>query len=308
MSMLLDIIQRIQDTQEAIRKTKEILLLYPKDLGLLANLKSLEIRALSLEASFLDEANVEHLDIVTYRMFAEKKKFYSVMDIGSALTDLQRWFSTVYDSLKTGPKRKAKLSPEIISATTLDFAFSFSGSVGIAMSIPSERLLLDNELQVTIKKTIEMAKAESSDQIHSFSKEMGASSIRAMYRWVQDHISAGAGAEIRWIKNEQEVIAASFEAKHLANLGHAIEETSDNFEEEIKVTGSLVGADVTKHTFHMVFDEADEIRGTMAETIGSQYTVELPKRYVAIMRKTSYLNYATDEEHIKHHLLELKDE
>lgn len=307
MNALLDIVQKLQETQEAIRKTKELVVRFPNDYGLLSNLESLGKRASTLEELFIAEANIENLDICTYRMFTEKRKTYPILSVGSAISDLQRWFSIVYDAFKSGPKKKAKLTSEIIQQSSLDFAFTYTGSVGIAMTIPSERLLFDNDLQLTIKKTIEMANAESSDQIHFFAKEVGTASIRAMYHWVKDHTDAETGAEIKWIRDQKEFVSALFEPQHLADLGRAIEETSDETEEVVEVTGNLVGADINKHTFHLVFDEADEIRGTMAKTIGLQYTVELPKKYTAVIRKTSYINYATDEEYIKYYLLELKD-
>ncbi len=307
MSTLLDTIQKLQSTQEAIRKTKDLLAKHPRDYGLLVNIASLEKRALSLEDAFLAGASIEHLDICTYRMFADDRKTYPILAVGSALSDLQRWFSTVYDALKNGPKHRAKLAPEIVQQSTLDFAFAFTGSVGVAMTIPSERLLIDNDLQRAIQKVVEMAKADSREKIHYFAKEVGAASVRAMYRWVTDHVVSGTGAEIKWLRDRTEVASGSFDKHYLADLGRAIEQTSDETEETLNLIGDLVGADINKHTFHLVFEEADEIRGTMAESIGMEYTVELPRRYMAVIRKTSFVNFAKDEEYVKYHLLELKN-
>lgn len=307
MSMLLDIIERLQSTQEAIRKTTDFLVKYPQDYGLLTNLRSLERRALSLEEDFVSQAGEEHLDICTYRMFTDERETYPVLALGSALADLQRWFSTVYAALKHGPKRRAKLAPETVRDSTLSFAFAFTGSVGVAMTIPSERLLFDNNLQLAIKKVIEMAKTANSEKMQDFAKELGAASISVMYRWVNNHVEHGMGAEIKWIKNQVEVISGTFDKRQLVDLGRLIEQTSEQTEQVIELVGDLVGADINKHTFHLVFEEAEEIRGTMAESVGMSYTVELPRRYMAIIRKTSFLNYAKDEENVKYHLLELKD-
>ncbi len=307
MSTLLDTIEKLQSTQEAIRRTKELLAKHPRDYGMLANITSLEKRALSLEEDFLAEASTEHLDICTYRMFADERKTYPILAVGSALSDLQRWFSTVYDALKHGPKRRAKLAPETVQQSTLDFAFAFTGSIGVAMTIPSERLLFDNDLQRAIQKVVEMAGADSSEKIYHFAKEVGAASVSAMYRWVSDHVASGTGAEIKWMRNQAEVVAGTFEKHQLADLGRAIEQTSEETEETLNVVGDLVGADINRHTFHLVFEEAEEIRGTMAESIGLEYTVELPRRYMAVIRKISFVNYAKDEEYVKYHLLELKD-
>jgi hypothetical protein len=305
MSILLDIVQKLQDTQDAVRKARGVAARYPADRAVLVNLESLERRALSLEQTFLAEAHTDQLDVCTYRMFAEDRHTYPILAVGSALGDLQRWFSTVYDALRNGPKVRAKLAPEILQQSTLNFAFAFTGSVGVAMTVPSERMLVDNDLERAMRKTIEMGRAESSDQIHYFAREVGPASVRAMYRWVSDHTDSGTGADIRWLRDQSEVVSALFEPRHLANLGRAIEETSDTEETTLELVGDLVGADIHRHTFHLVFEDADEIRGTMAESIGIEYTVELPRRYRAVLRKSSFVNYATEEEFIKYHLLEL---
>jgi len=306
MRNLLDIIQKISATQEAIRKTQELLRKFPEDYTIMANLESLAKRATALEDSFLHNAHQEHMDVCTYRMIANDNANYPILSLGSALGDLQRWFSTVYDALKNGPKQRARLAPEVLQHTTLNFAFTFSGSVGVAMTIPSERLLFDNDLQRTMHKTVEMLKAESSDQIHYFAKELGAASIRSLYNWVIDHNKAGVGAEIRWLRDVEVIDDINIDAVHLSNLSKAIEETSDTKEEVLELAGDLVGADIQRHTFHMAFEEAEEVRGTMSENIGLEYTVELPKRYIATIRKRSFVNYATEEENIRHHLINLK--
>lgn len=306
MSILLDIIEKLQSTQDAIRKARELATKHPQDYAVLSNLESLEKRALSLESSFLSEANVAQLDVCTYRMFGDEGHRYPVLAVGSALRDLQRWFSTVYDALRNGPKQRAKIAPEVVQQSTLDFAFAFTGSVGIAMTVPSERMLIDNDLQRAMHKTIDMVRADSSDQIHYFAKEVGPASVRALYRWVKDHTATGTGAEIQWLRNKAELVKAILPPEHLVALGMAIEETSDQKEETLTLIGDLVGADIHRHTFHMAFDEAEEIRGTMADSIGVEYTVELPRRYTATIRKTSFVNYATDDEITTYHLTELK--
>jgi hypothetical protein len=44
----------------------------------------------------------------------------------------------------------------------------------------------------------------------------------------------------------------------------------------------------------------------MAENIGDAYTVELPKQYIATIKKTAFINYATDEERLSYFIESLK--
>ncbi len=306
MNALLDIVQKLTDTQAAIRKTEELLRECAGDRVILANLESLTKRASKLEDEFLVASHHAHLDVCTYRMFAEEAVDYPILAVGTALSDLQRWFSIIYDALKNGPKKRAKLPPDVVQESTLNFAFSFTGSLGVALTIPSERMLFENDLQRAMQKTIEMLRADSSDQVLYFAKELGRASIHAFYRWIDDHVKAGTGADLKWLRERQEVASIRVGHAHMANLEKAIEVMSDTEERMIELTGLLVGADTLRHTFHMVFEEADEIRGTMSESIGKEYTVELPKQYFAQIRKSSFTNYATEQESIRYHLIALR--
>lgn len=306
MSNLLDIAHKISETQDAIRKAEDVLKEFPNDSSLLATLDSLAKRASELEVSYLSQANRDHLDVCSYRIFAEDVVNYPIISIGSALRDFQRLFSTIYDALVNGAKRRARLTPETVALSTLSYGFSFSGSVGVALTIPSERMLVDNNLQAAMQRMVEMIKAESSDQVHFHTTELGSASVRALYQWADDHVKGGVGAEVRWIHQNQEFASIKVDAERLKNLERAILETSDEEETTFTLEGILVGADTKTHSFHMVFEEAEEIRGLMSENIGEEYTVELPKAYKAKIRKTASINYATEKESASYYLLALE--
>lgn len=306
MKAFTEIIQKISDTQQAMRKLAALLSKNPSRLSLQSSYESLQKRHEVLEAKFLSLSNQNQLDVCSYRVFSEIGENYPIFAFGSALRDFQKWFSTIYDALKTGPKKRARLSPEILTESTLNFAFSFPGSVGVAMTIPSERMLFENDLQLAMIKTTEMLKAEGSDQVHYFAKQLGAASVRALYCWVEDHVNAGLGVDIHWVSNEKPISEIIMGFEKMKNLKQAIEETSDLEEATLEVQGWLVGADTSSHTFHMVFEEDREIRGTMSEAVGASYTVELPQFYIATIKKTSFVNYATGEEKTTYFLESLK--
>jgi len=306
MNALSDIITKIADTQAALRKLESAMTEAPTRASLQHAYDSLNKRHGILEAKFLAFASSNQLDVCSYRIFADGIANYPIHAFGSALRDFQRWFSTIYDALKTGPKQRARLSADIIAQSSLNFAFTYPGSVGIAMTIPSERLLFANDLQRAMVKTTEMLRAESSDQVHHFATELGAASVRTLYEWVNDHVDADLGADIKWISNENPIATAIIGAENLRNLKLALEETSDTEETVFEIRGWLVGADTQRHTFHMVFEEAEEIRGRMSENIGESYTVELPQHYIATIKKTAFRNYATDEERVTYFIETLR--
>lgn len=306
MTSLSDILHKIADTQDAMRKMQSLLRENPLLSSLRASYESLHKRHSELEDQFLEIANDQQYDVCTYKLISDENGYYPISSFGDTLKNFQKWFSTVHDALKTGPKTRSRLSVDIIAASTLNFAFSFPGSLGIVMTIPSERQLFENDLQRTMTKSIEMLKAENNEQIANFAKELGIASIGALYSWVENHVNSELGAEIKWITGDTVISDISIGFERLNKLKQNIEKNSEMKDVTFDIRGLLVGADTTNHTFHMVFDEAEEIRGKMSEDIGDAYTVELPKHYIATLKKTSIVNYATEKETIYYFLQSLK--
>src|SRR5262249_15670783 len=185
----------------------------------------------------------------------------------------------VYDALKSGPKQRSRVSPETAAATSLHFGYSYTGSTGFILTMPNERLLVGStELDQAMESVLEMAKSESSDQIAFFSKKFGPRSVGQMYKWTEDHIQGGMGADIEWRRDNRVKANLFAEILQLENLRQAIAETSDEFVEQFEITASLVGYDTERHSFHIKLPTGEEIRGSALETIGTpDKTVTLPK-------------------------------
>ena len=93
------------------------------------------------------------------------------------------------------------------------------------MTIPSERMLFENDLHRAMTKSTEMLRAESSDQVHHFALELGVASIRALYAWVDDHVNANLGVDIHWITKDTPVAEVVAGIEHMQNLKEVIEKT-----------------------------------------------------------------------------------
>jgi hypothetical protein len=308
MDDLLETIEKLQDTQAAIRRAERAAAEYPDLPSVALSLRSLQERHQALESAFSSLADEQWFDICSYKVLPEKDGRVTLPSLTSSLGDFQALFTLVYDTIKNGPKQRGRASPEATAATTFAFGYSFTGSVGFVLTLPNERLLVDEtDLDRAMHTVFEMARAESSDQIAVFAKELGAAPIRTMYKWATDHVRSGLSVDIDWRREEQVKSKLFIQVPELENLQHAIAATSDEVEETLTVTGLLVGAHVHTHSFHMELEDGSEIRGKMAEGIGSEYTVELPRRYTAHILKTTQINYATEEDIVTYYLLSLRD-
>ncbi len=306
MNELLDLQHKLQETHAALVQLEREIAKEPRSRSLEITTRSLEKRYRQLEAEFLAAANRLEIDVCGYRLFAEEDR-PTLAAMASALSNLQLLFSVVFDALKSGPKQTLKLGADVYRETAFGFGYSFPGCVGFAFTIPNERLLLvQSNLDEAMRIIFEMARVEEPSSILGFARRLGVAPIRAMYRWVSDHLSAGMGAGIEWRREQQIRASLLIQTPELRRLQSAIAATSEEIVQEIEISGILVGADVARRTFHLKTETGDDVRGAFIDAIGDEHTVELPKPYRIRVRKTSKIYYSTEREDVTYVLLGLE--
>ena len=306
MTDLVAIQEELQDLNALIARHERVSAAHPSAKSLRANIRTLRRRRQALEDAFSEAAARVEVDVCSYRLIPNENRL-SIAALSRALDRFQTLFSLVYDAIKTGPKRRIRLSTEVTNNTSFGYAYSFSGSVGFTMTLPNEQLLLgETHLDEAMRIVFLMAQAKSSHEIAEFANKLGPPPVRAMYRWANDHIAGDIEASIEWRRKEEIRSSLFVQKPQLEQLRKVIEETSDETEEELDVTGNLVGADVNRKTFHIETEGGGEIRGTFADAISEEHTVTLPKPYGARIRKTTTIVYSTEEERTSYLLLSLR--
>ncbi len=307
MSNVLEIQEKLQDTNAAIAQLERAMAVEPESLALSAVGKSLAKRQRTLESEFLAVVDSLGVDVCSYRLFGEHAR-PTITALSNALGDFQTLVSVVFDAIKTSlPKMRARVSAESAMETAFRFGYAFPGSLGIVLTLPNERLLFgESKLDESIFTIFDMAKASDSSQILKFAKRLGPAPIRAMYKWARDQAQSGLGVEIEWRRDRDVRAKLLVQRPEFEHLQRLIDETSQETREEITVTGQLVGADVERRSFHMRLESDTEIRGFFTDAIGLSHTVELPKLYRANITKTVTIRYSTEEEDIHYHLLRLE--
>lgn len=305
MTALLEIQEKLLDTSATLSRLEHLLVSHPHSEPLLGNLETMRKRHRILEDAFLAEADKVEVDVCTYRIIPEQGRA-NISALGKILDGFQLAFSLTYGALKEGPKKRAVLNQESRENTALGFSYSFSGSIGFVMTLPNERLLVgETRVDEAMRLVLQMAKSTTSQEILDFAKKLGAPPIRALYKWADEHASNQFGAEIEWRRTEQIRSNLFIQQPQLEQLREVIEKTSDETEEEINAVGNLIGADVKRRTFHLEM-AGGEIRGTFADAISTEQTVELPKQYAVKICKRTRIIYSTGEEKVSHFLLSLQ--
>jgi len=306
MRALEDLIELMQGTEAAIARLETAAHSHPGLPSVRAGLESWYKRRQNLQAELAAVAHESWVEVCRYRHFREDGGRPGMASLASALLHFQDLLTFVYDAVVRGPRKQPKITPDVVQATELGFAYSYSGSVGFALTLPSQRVLLEqSDLDRAMATIVQMAQSQTSDQIAEFARKLGPTPIRKMYRWLDDHVRAGSGTDIRWMNHESDRTTLFMQTDELERLQRVIKETSEPYVEQLVMTGQLVGADVSSHTFHMEFERAKSIKGKMAERIGIASTVQLRQRYTATIIRTTVENYSLDADEVSYHLVSL---
>lgn len=306
MAELLEIISQIEDTEAAIAKTEQALAGFPHEIGLRFTLASLEKRQDQLAQEFNRLAAARGLDVCSYRLFDRTSSRPTLRVFANALHDFQELFTNVYDALAKGPKERLRVGVESLSKTSFGFGYSFTGSLGVILTLPNEQLLIPTPLDETMRTVFELCRAERPQDIEELVKKLGPAPIRSAYEWAQHHVEAGVGAEIEWRRAEQVRATAVFQAPELARLQAVIEATSDVHDDVFTWVGVLLGGDVKTGQFHMSFEGENEIRGKMSRDLSPDDRLVLRERYRVTIRKTTVTMLATGKVDESHELIAIE--
>lgn len=307
MNDLAEIRQKLELTNEAMGHLNQMLRDAPDAAGLISNMNTLRITHYKLEKEFEYAAKRLGVEICTYRLFPEGKERQGVVGIGKALLNFQSLFSMLYRAVKAEESGPGKTSND---ETLMDFAYTFPGSVGVALTIPSQADLFGNYYHQAIDVLSHMAKAQSADELKMFSQRIGIEPMKAMFRWADDLVEAGFGADIQWKGPRESYPRLMIQKPELTALKTVMRATSDEHIDEFTKTGILQGIDMTNHSFHFEYkDEAGRIKpvyGKFKDAISPLKPVKVPDKYTISLRKSTRVFYSMDEEETKHYLLHIQ--
>ncbi|HEY6180794.1 MAG TPA: hypothetical protein VIW67_01040 [Terriglobales bacterium] len=306
MSALLEIIEKIRDTETAISMAERSLRSDPSSETAEIMAKSFLKRQAELKEELSQCAKQNVLDICSYRLFSENEAAIKITSLANVLFDFQSLFTTVVDAIKNGPKLRAKPEATLVSMTSFDFGYCFNGSAGIVMTMPDELILIgETDFDRAIQALFAMAKSNTSEELATFAKTLGVASVRKMHRWTIDHLHDRTGADIKWVKDKEVKHQLFIQPQELETLQRVIEETSEEVEEIATLTGKLVGLDVDLKRFHMTFEGANDIKGEISPAIGTSKTLEVPKLYTVEVLVKKKIKFSTETEEVSHFLLKV---
>jgi hypothetical protein len=184
--------------------------------------------------------------------------------------------------VERGAKKKAaKNTDKAIADTILGFAYSFPGSVGVMMTIANDRHLFGAKLDEAMEKTLQLIRAQESEELLSLADKVGLPALRLVHQWTEENVKAGFGADIVWQRDDIVGKEVRVQLPELAVKAALL--NSMRAEETIVVVGELLDVKVSDHTFSMQLSDRI-IQGSFDKVISSQHPVQLPKTYQATLK------------------------
>lgn len=308
MSELLELQHKLQDTVSTIAQLERELAQNPDSLGLSLTLESVVKRFDELQADFQDLAKRNALDVCSYRLFRETDEGPSLRGFSSALHGFQDAFSSLFNAIQYGPRKRSKLSSETIESTRFGIGYAYAGSIGVVLTLERERMLFDfGPLTETIETFFSLAEAPTRDEIRDIGHKLGPAPLRSIFRWADAHVSDNLGADITWT-HEGKTQRLFLQRVHIQHLRDEIDATSEEEHDELTFSGVLTGASVVTKRFDFQPDNSEAIRGRFEDAISRDHEVRIPNaRYRARVEKTTTIRYSSEEEKTTWHLLSLEE-
>lgn len=309
MSSLFDAQERLQGLEATIAKAERAVASNPSSKALTLSMRSLLKRRARLEREFHDAAHALGVDVLSYRVFISDAERPPAAAVTNAISDFQELFSVVYQAIRDQrPKKTKRVDAETLEQSEFGLAYTFSGSVGVVLTLSNDRLLFDEittHLDDTIRAIASMSRAETPEELVEFSRRLGIGPVRALYDWAHHHVQSRSGADIEWRRGESVRTTVLVQQPQLARLEQILRAASETEQREIEFTGYLMAADPTQKTFRLA--DADlSIRGTFSDAINAEHQVTLPRRYWARILRSTKIYYSTEREDIDYFLLELR--
>jgi hypothetical protein len=280
MSKLAELQRDLQEASAAVAHAERTLAAHPNVPSVHATLRTIQKRRASLEEQFFAAADELGLDACGYRIEMEGKTA-SISGLTAVLGTFQKIFSTVYDALEHGPKKTSKNSAETIEATTLGFAYSFPGSVGVMMTLANDRMLFEAKLDAAMNKTFDLIRAKEPEELQLLTDLVGVPSVRLVHQWAEENTKAGFGADIVWRRDDVVKREVRVQAPEIAQKAATLRTMSAK--ETVKVVGELLDVDVLEHTFRMKVSDRI-IQGSFEKAITAQKPAWLPRTYQATLQ------------------------
>lgn len=264
-------------------------------------LTSLERRRDELKLALAAVSEKTLIDVCEYELIPAIEHRYPIRHVGEMIARFQDAVTAFFASIKENrAKPNATGNLEIIAGSTLNYGYSYSGSLGIVMYALNEEFLpSDSVLDQAVHEILSLTSETDLLAVRAKADRFGKAAIRSFYSWTKAQTDAGMALDIKWKRGSEIKESKLIQAEQLRVVQDIIKMAGDTHETSEMVNGLLVALNLTgKGYFKIVFPDLnrDEISGTLDKDFDRRQTHELPHRYEATLMGSFRSTLYTEDE------------
>lgn len=288
------LVDRLRRAYQEIERVQTVAHNFPDDIFVRANLDSLLYDARQLEDDWATQTRLAQQETIRYRMIPQHVTAYTVRSVTKSLLDFQELFAQVYDALQNGAKKQARLAADIVRQTTMNIAFTYPGSLGVAMSMDAQPDLFTGQFDSAVDAFMQTVQAKDEDDVREMARYLGVAVVRKTFDWAKVNLDARYSVDLDWVTASGIHRGGMISIESFNRIVSVISRTSDTERSGLEVKGILVGFDSKKRRFRFVDPDGDDFAGPLSETFPAGQIWPVNDRYVADIEVEQTTEFATD--------------
>ena len=265
----------------------------PSDRAVQINLSAMRKQALQVQEELERLAALNQMEICQYRIIPISENGYGLGRVSKSLLEYQNLFSQIYDAFKNGIKSKATFGADVIEESSLNFAYSYSGSLGVALLAQSNRDFFGGTLDKSIDALYQILDMDDPFAVRDAAKSLGTSVIKRVHDWSQANVEGGFSADIRWKRSDGRVLGQVIDKDHMERIVGFIDEASDKETKREIFEGMLVAVSLPRKTFQIVIPDGETYSGKFADGLNLPHEMTVGRFYSATIEIVEVFKYAT---------------
>jgi hypothetical protein len=278
----------------SVARLESALMQKPHDRALSTNLASMRRLADQARTELERLAAFNQIEVCQYRIVPEMSRDYGLAHVSKSLLEYQNLFTQIYDAFKNGKKSKATFGHEAEEESMLEFAYSYSGSLGVVLLARSNRNFFAGNLDRSIEALYQILDISDVDSVRDVAQSLGRAVVKRVHDWSKANVDAGFAADVRWKRSDGKVLGQMIDRGRLQHIVEYIGKTADTKVTQVSTKGMLVGGNVESRSFHITVPDGDTYTGRISEDAVLPQAMTLGRIYDAVIEVGEIYYYATE--------------
>src|SRR5262249_46514203 len=136
-------VERARKAFGSVEQIEALLQRAPDDAGLQISLAGMKKIAEDSHKEVLRYSEIQKVEVCNYRLLPETTEIFALNHVSRSLLEYQELFSQIHDANVRGPKSNLTYGMDTVRESALQFAYTYSGSLGVVLLAPSDRTFFE---------------------------------------------------------------------------------------------------------------------------------------------------------------------